>query len=117
MFRSSLILIVNGYLKMQLITLCRVSEIFFSLLFEREKTIIDLKSIVVCFSFDNKKNTFKTLGGYKDVGYEYVIIDDCWMEMDRDPVTQELIPDRRRFPNGLKALADYVNIDIFRILN
>lgn len=48
-------------------------------------------------------------GGYKDVGYEYVIIDDCWMEMDRDPVTQELIPDRKRFPNGLKALADYIH--------
>lgn len=37
--------------------------------------------------------------------------------MDRDPVTQELIPDRKRFPNGLKALADYVNIEIFRILS
>lgn len=50
--------------------------------------------------------------GYKDAGYEYVIIDDCWMEMDRDPVTDELIPDRKRFPNGLKPLADYVSTDI-----
>lgn len=73
--------------------------------------------LLFAFHLTIKKNTFKILGGYKDVGYEYVIIDDCWMEMDRDPVTQELIPDRKRFPNGLKALADYVNIDIFRILN
>lgn len=48
-------------------------------------------------------------GGYKDAGYEYVIIDDCWLEKDRDPVTNELIPDRIRFPNGIKHLADYVN--------
>ncbi|XP_055319555.1 alpha-N-acetylgalactosaminidase isoform X2 [Sitodiplosis mosellana] len=47
--------------------------------------------------------------GYKEAGYEYVIIDDCWMEMERDPVTQELVPDRKRFPSGMKALADYVH--------
>lgn len=46
--------------------------------------------------------------GYKDVGYEYVIIDDCWLEFERDNVTSELVPDRKRFPNGIKALADYV---------
>ncbi len=46
--------------------------------------------------------------GYKDVGYEYIIIDDCWLEFDRDNVTMELVPDRKRFPNGIKALADYV---------
>lgn len=48
--------------------------------------------------------------GYRDVGYEYVIIDDCWMEFERDIVTKELVPDRKRFPNGIKALADYVSI-------
>lgn len=47
--------------------------------------------------------------GYKKAGYEYVIIDDCWLEKDRDPVTNELIPDRTRFPNGIKDLADYVS--------
>lgn len=47
--------------------------------------------------------------GYKDVGYQYVIIDDCWMEKERDPITQELVPDRKRFPSGMKALADYVS--------
>lgn len=48
--------------------------------------------------------------GYKEAGYEYVIIDDCWMEKERDPVTKELVPDRKRFPSGMKALADYVSI-------
>lgn len=46
--------------------------------------------------------------GYKDLGYEYVIIDDCWMEHERDNVTGRLVADRVRFPNGIKALADYV---------
>lgn len=46
--------------------------------------------------------------GYKDAGYEYVVIDDCWLEMSRDPETQRLVPDRQRFPNGMKAVGDYV---------
>lgn len=48
--------------------------------------------------------------GFKDAGYEYVIIDDCWLEKERDPVTKELVADRKRFPSGMKALADYVRI-------
>lgn len=47
--------------------------------------------------------------GYKDAGYEFVVIDDCWLEMDRDPVTQRLVADRERFPNGMKAVGDYVS--------
>lgn len=46
---------------------------------------------------------------YKKVGYEYVIIDDCWFENERDSMTNELVGDRKRFPNGIRALADYVS--------
>ncbi|KAF8795467.1 Alpha-N-acetylgalactosaminidase like protein [Argiope bruennichi] len=46
--------------------------------------------------------------GYKDLGYEYVNIDDCWMEKERDK-DGKLVPDRQRFPNGIKALADYIH--------
>lgn len=46
---------------------------------------------------------------YKAVGYEYVIIDDCWLEPLRDANTNELVADRQRFPSGIKALADYVS--------
>lgn len=46
--------------------------------------------------------------GYKELGYEYVNVDDCWMEMDRDK-NGKLVPDRERFPNGIKGLADYVH--------
>lgn len=48
--------------------------------------------------------------GYKDAGYEYVIIDDCWAEMERSSEGQ-LIPDKLRFPNGMKTLADYVSFE------
>jgi len=45
--------------------------------------------------------------GYKDKGYVYVNIDDCWMEKERD-ANGTLVPDRERFPNGIKWLADQV---------
>lgn len=47
--------------------------------------------------------------GYKDVGYEYVIIDDCWSEKYRE-YSGELKADRIRFPNGMKYVADYVKL-------
>nr|CAB3264191.1 alpha-N-acetylgalactosaminidase-like [Phallusia mammillata] len=46
--------------------------------------------------------------GWKDVGYMYVNIDDCWMAKERD-ATGRLYGDPERFPNGIKALADYVH--------
>ena len=45
--------------------------------------------------------------GYRDLGYHYVNIDDCWMAKERAK-DGSLIPDPVRFPNGIKALADYV---------
>lgn len=47
--------------------------------------------------------------GYADVGYEYIIIDDCWLAKTRDE-SGKLQPDPDRFPSGIKALADYVNL-------
>ncbi|HEY6738115.1 MAG TPA: NPCBM/NEW2 domain-containing protein [Actinopolymorphaceae bacterium] len=46
--------------------------------------------------------------GMRDAGYEYVNIDDCWMAPTRDQ-NGRLRPDPERFPNGIKALADYVH--------
>ncbi|KAJ8028073.1 Alpha-N-acetylgalactosaminidase [Holothuria leucospilota] len=46
--------------------------------------------------------------GYKDVGYEYVNIDDCWSNKTRD-ADGNLNPDANRFPSGMKALADYIH--------
>lgn len=46
--------------------------------------------------------------GYADAGYEYINVDDCWLEKDRDS-TGQLVPDRQRFPYGMKSLANYVS--------
>ncbi|MFF3372445.1 NPCBM/NEW2 domain-containing protein [Streptomyces sp. NPDC002680] len=46
--------------------------------------------------------------GLKDVGYEYVNLDDCWALPQRD-ADGKLVPDPVRFPNGIKAVADYVH--------
>jgi len=45
--------------------------------------------------------------GMKDVGYEYVNIDDCW-HGDRD-ANGRIQVDKERFPSGMKALADYMH--------
>ena len=47
-------------------------------------------------------------GGYKDAGYMYVSIDDCWASKERDS-NGKLQPDPKRFPSGMAALADYVS--------
>jgi alpha-galactosidase len=45
--------------------------------------------------------------GLKAAGYEYVVIDDCW-QGDRDS-NGNIMPDPKRFPSGIRALADYVH--------
>jgi alpha-galactosidase len=45
--------------------------------------------------------------GMQDAGYQYVVIDDCW-QVDRD-AQGNIVPDAKRFPSGIKALADYVH--------
>lgn len=47
--------------------------------------------------------------GLSAAGYEYLVIDDCWSEYDRDPKTDRIVPHKEKFPNGMKAVADYVH--------
>ena len=45
--------------------------------------------------------------GMKDAGYQYIVIDDCWqVARDQDA---NIVADPKRFPDGIKALADYVH--------
>eukprot|EP00066_Takifugu_rubripes_P006118 XP_003970661.1 PREDICTED: alpha-galactosidase A [Takifugu rubripes] len=46
--------------------------------------------------------------GWKEAGYEYVCIDDCWPYHQRDNQGR-LQADPKRFPGGIKKLADYVH--------
>jgi hypothetical protein len=43
--------------------------------------------------------------GLAALGYKYVCIDDIWAESSRDPITHELVPDKTRFPNGMKVVS------------
>jgi alpha-galactosidase len=45
--------------------------------------------------------------GMRDAGYEYVNIDDCW-HGERDALGF-IHANKKRFPSGIKALADYVH--------
>ena len=47
------------------------------------------------------------LSGMRDAGYVYINIDDCW-HGDRDSLGF-IHPDPKRFPSGIKALADYLH--------
>jgi alpha-galactosidase len=46
--------------------------------------------------------------GLRDAGYTYVNIDDCWSTRNRD-AAGNLVPDPAKFPNGIRAVADYVH--------
>ncbi len=46
--------------------------------------------------------------GLLEAGYNYLVIDDCWAEMKRDE-NNRLVPDKNKFPNGMKYVADYVH--------
>ncbi|KXJ25953.1 Alpha-N-acetylgalactosaminidase [Exaiptasia diaphana] len=46
--------------------------------------------------------------GFKEAGYEYVCIDDCWSEMRRNR-HERLVANMTRFPSGMRKLADYIH--------
>lgn len=46
--------------------------------------------------------------GLKDAGYEYIVLDDGWMAMERD-AKGNLVAHPEKFPSGIKHLADYVH--------
>lgn len=46
--------------------------------------------------------------GLKDAGYEYVVIDDCWSQKQRDK-DGKLVADTEKFPHGMKYLADKIH--------
>lgn len=65
------------------------------------------------FSWNINADLIKTSADYmvstglKDAGYEYIVIDDCWSEKQR--VNGRLVPDKDKFPEGIKPVADYVH--------
>uniref|UniRef100_UPI003562F042 alpha-galactosidase n=1 Tax=Mariniphaga sediminis TaxID=1628158 RepID=UPI003562F042 len=60
-----------------------------------EEKIMEVADAMVC-------------SGMRDAGYEYIIIDDGWMTDQRDS-NGHIIVDPVKFPNGMKALGDYIH--------
>jgi alpha-galactosidase len=52
-------------------------------------------------------NKFISLG-LKDLGYQYVNIDDCWSTKARDS-SGNLVPDPSKWPNGIKSTVDKIH--------
>ncbi|MDX3245872.1 glycoside hydrolase family 27 protein, partial [Streptomyces sp. ME18-1-4] len=46
--------------------------------------------------------------GMKDAGYQYVVVDDCWFDPQRD-AAGNLRANSAKFPSGIKALGDYIH--------
>ncbi|WP_091562771.1 glycoside hydrolase family 27 protein [Micromonospora pattaloongensis] len=46
--------------------------------------------------------------GLRDLGYKYVVVDDCWFNPERD-AQGNLQAHPQRFPSGMKALGDYLH--------
>ena len=46
--------------------------------------------------------------GMRDLGYQYVVVDDCWFNPNRDSAGN-LQGDPSRFPSGMRALGDYLH--------
>jgi alpha-galactosidase len=45
--------------------------------------------------------------GFRDLGYEYIILDDCWSAGRNS--TGYLVPDKTKFPDGISGLADKIH--------
>jgi alpha-galactosidase len=46
--------------------------------------------------------------GMRDLGYKYVVVDDCWFDPNRDSAGN-LRANAQRFPSGMQALGDYLH--------
>ena len=66
------------------------------------KFACDVSEKLICEAADAMVSS-----GMKDAGYEYIVIDDCW-QVSRDSLGF-IVADPKRFPSGIKALADYVH--------
>ena len=46
--------------------------------------------------------------GLRDLGYQTLVIDDCWSMSTRNPTTGKLQPDPDQFPKGIAEVQQYV---------
>lgn len=67
-----------------------------------------------CFAADINEQLIKEIAdamvysGMRDAGYKYLVLDDGWMAKERGE-NGRLQPDPEKFPNGMKAIGDYIH--------
>jgi alpha-galactosidase len=44
--------------------------------------------------------------GLRDLGYQYVVLDDCWQDARGRDEHGKLQPELSKFPSGLKSISD-----------
>lgn len=47
--------------------------------------------------------------GLKDLGYNYVVLDDCWQDVHGRDEKGKLQPDLSKFPHGLSFISDHLH--------
>lgn len=47
--------------------------------------------------------------GLQGMGFEYILIDDCWQQRGRNATDNTIPPDPIKFPNGMKEVVDYIH--------
>ena len=48
--------------------------------------------------------------GFKDVGYEYVVLDDCWsIKTGRNNITNRIMPNMTKFPDGIDGMVSKIH--------
>ncbi|QRV77859.1 glycoside hydrolase family 27 protein [Ceratobasidium sp. AG-Ba] len=68
------------------------------------KFACDISEDLILSAADAVVNT-----GLKDLGYEYIVVDDCWQAASRESGTNKPVANSERFPNGIKHLSDNVH--------
>ncbi|KAF9697352.1 hypothetical protein EKO04_004872 [Ascochyta lentis] len=47
--------------------------------------------------------------GLRDLGYDHVVLDDCWQDVKGRDENGKLQPELSKFPNGLKSISDHLH--------
>ncbi|KAJ4382174.1 hypothetical protein N0V86_002505 [Didymella sp. IMI 355093] len=47
--------------------------------------------------------------GLRDLGYDHVVLDDCWQDVNGRDKNGKLQPELSKFPNGLKSISDHLH--------
>ena len=67
-----------------------------------------------CFGININEDLIKEIAdkmvssGLRDLGYEYLVLDDFWMAPERDSEGR-MYADPQKFPSGIERLIEYVH--------